>query len=407
MNISIIGVGMGNLDTITFECYKILSESDTIIASKRILSSLPEICSNIEKIKEVTVERIVEKIKELDLRNKENICIALSGDVGFYSALKSILELLGDKYNIKVFAGISSVQYMAAKLKRSWQNFKLVSAHGVDCNIISEVLNNKETFFLTGGDITPEFICKILCENGLGHLKIIVGERLSYYDEKITIGTAIELLGKEFEPLNTVIVENNIPKYWNYATYGIDDNEFIRGNVPMTKSEIRSIIISKLKIKEDDIIYDIGAGTGSVSIEMAMMAKNGSVYSIEMNEEGCKLIKENCEKFSIFNIKCIYGKAPEVIGNLEAPNAAFIGGSKGNLKEIVDILVRKNPNIRIVISAISLETLDSAMSIISEPNFKNIDISQISVSHNKKVGNYNMMIAQNPVFIISGEATYE
>lgn len=190
----------------------------------------------------------------------------------------------------------------------------------------------------------------------------------------------------------------------DYITYGIPDHEFIRDDVPMTKEEVRTIAISKLRLKKNDNVIDIGAGTGSISIEIARIIKKGHVYSIEKEDKAIKLIKENSKKFNIKNIKIIEGEAPESLKKVKNINRIIIGGSGGKLNEIlewVDVNLKKGG--RIVINAITLETLKNSEKFLESKKYKDIEIIQVAISKFKEAGNSKMLKANYPVFIISGE----
>lgn len=178
------------------------------------------------------------------------------------------------------------------------------------------------------------------------------------------------------------------------------DECFIRGTVPMTKSEIRAIVLSKLAIKKDSIIYDVGAGTGSVSIEAAMVAESGHVYAFEQKEEGCELIRKNQEVFGQTNVTVIPGQAPETIVNLPVADCAFIGGSGGNLEAILDRLLAMNDQMRIVVTAITIETLGQIMDYAKRIE-RETEVVCVQVSYAMPAGRYHMMKAQNPIHIIS------
>lgn len=190
---------------------------------------------------------------------------------------------------------------------------------------------------------------------------------------------------------------------WRFQTPGIPDDLFIRGDLPMTKEEVRAVTISKLRLKRDNVVWDIGAGTGSLSIEAGLIADQGSIWAIEKESEGIELVNRNCEQFGVENIELINGEAPGALLDLPAPDRVIIGGSGGQLEEILSI-VDKNMAIegRVVINAITLETLLAAKEALSRLNY-NFNIITVSITRTKEVGNYHMLKAQNPIYIIAGE----
>lgn len=414
--IYLVGIGMGNIETLTEQGRKAIEASELLIGAERMVNAFPDYRGDV--CYAISPAKIMDYI--LEHREHQTIAVIFSGDVGFFSGAKKLNQMIEEQkqsqsigqnpagslwsdYETEFLPGISSLQYFSAKLKLPWEDTKVVSLHGREDNIMGAVWNHSKIFFLTGGDYTVRKVCQILLENNLKEAIVHVGERLSYPNERIVSATAGSLAEEEFDPLAVMLVENEKIIQRSVITHGIKDELFLRGQVPMTKSEIRSISLSKLQLRPGDVVYDIGAGTGSVSIEMAFQAYEGSVYAVEFNEEALGLIRQNAEQFGVWNLKVIEGKAPEALGDLPVPDRAFIGGSKGNLAEILELLVRKNPKIRVVVNAITLETMAEAISQFQKLGFEEIDIVQIFAAHGKAAGNYHMMQGQNPVFIISGE----
>ena len=307
------------------------------------------------------------------------------------------MEVCSDQ--IEIYSGISSLSYLASKVGVSWEDAKILSLHGKDMNFVQTIHRHPKTFLLLGGKDTGRHFYETLLEYGLGDVQVHVGCQMSYEEEKILSGKLYEMKAEDFEGLCAVLVEN--PSYCKAAGMHLKDEEFLRGKVPMTKSEVRSVSIAELELTEDAIVYDIGAGTGSVSIEIARAGEQIRVYAIEKNPEGVKLIDQNRKKFRTDGVRIIEGLAPHALEELETPTHAFIGGSSGNLREIVQLLQRKNPDVRIVINAISLETVSEVMGLVDEGVLPNAEILQVSAAKSKVLGRYHMMMGQNPVYIIS------
>lgn len=393
--ITIAGIGMGTRDTMTQEAAEAFAQADLVIGAKRMLENLGV------SGKPVFISYHTEEICQYIASHPqyERIAVAMSGDVGFYSGTKKLLDALKE-YDVQVLPGISSVVYFCAKLHKSWEDTKLVSAHGKTANIVDAVKNHARTFALLGSSAGVGNLCRDLLRYGLSHTRLWIGENLSYENERITAGTPEELKDKTFDPLCVVLAENdNICPF--PVTHGLPDSLFIRGNVPMTKEEVRSISLSKLRLKRDSVIYDVGAGTGSVSIEMALQAPEGAVYAVERNDAAIDLIQQNKEKMGTANLFPIPGAAPEALADLPTPTHAFIGGSAGNMREILQLLLEKNPRIRLVINAIALETISETLDCMKTLALEDVDIVSVSVSRSKTLGRYHMMMGENPIYIFS------
>lgn len=394
MKVYIVGTGMEGRKTLTAEAKKIIENAEAIIGARRMVEPF------MGMDKQFFISWKSEEIADyLCGKCFTSVAILVSGDCGFYSGAEKFVQLISD-IDTEIICGISSPVYFCSKIQKPWQDMKFISLHGTDGNIVRNVCKNELCFFLLGGNITPAHICRKLCEYGLREVKIYIGENLGYENERILQGTAAELTELEFGTLTVAVAEN--PEYEHGTVSGIPDENFIRGRVPMTKSEVRSTVISKLDIGRNDLCWDIGCGTGSVSVEMAMQCFDGEVYSVDKNEEAVGLTRDNALKFGCDNIRITVGNAPEILEAFPAPDRVFVGGSQGRITEIFDIVFEKNPLAVIVVTAVSLETLSGAVSAFESYGILSPEIVQLAVTRTKKVGSHTMLSAENPVYIIKG-----
>lgn len=397
MNVTLIGMGSGQPENLTLQGLAALRQADLILGARRLLAVLPAGC--IEN--RAAAYRPDEVAELLQTSGAENAVLVYSGDTGFYSGASSMmekLEALGVR--ARVLPGLSSIQLLAAALGRPWQGWNLVSAHGRTCDPVAECMQGRPTFFLTGGSEDPATLCAQLAAEGFGDVQGVVGQCLGTPEEKLFRGSVKELAAGRFNSLSVLLVEaaEVLPR----RAPGLPDEAFERGDVPMTKQEVRAAVLAKLAVRPEDILWDVGAGTGSVSVELALAAPRGRVYAVECRPEGCALIKANCEKFRTRNLVLVEGLAPAALSDLPAPDAVFIGGSKGSLAAIVDAALDKNPDARICVSAIALETLSAAVAALTAKG-RTVQVSQIAVSRAKAVGGLHLMMAQNPIYLITGE----
>ena len=397
--ISCIGIGMGTLDTLTHEAAETIRNADILFGAKRILESVEHMPGLLHESQERVEEYRSAQIAEyLSTRpNLTRIVILMSGDVGFYSGARLVQDAFPDE-KIDYYCGISSVVYFASKVPTSWQDAKLLSAHGRSLNLLNCVQRYPKIIMIVSGVEDVRAICQELVEAEMTYVHVTVGTNLSYQEETVTSGTPEAFLQAETTGLHIMLIEN--PQAKHIIVPGMSDESFVRGKVPMTKEEIRILSVAKLQLTEDSIVYDVGAGTGSVSMECARLCTSGTVYAIERNPEGIALIRENSKKLRLSNVKAIEGLAPEALMDLPAPTHAFIGGSAGNMGEILDVLRAKNPSVRIVINTIALESISEVMQLLKERGY-DADIVQISAAKSRVLGRYHMMTGLNPVYIIT------
>ena len=402
--VTVVGIGPGDRAAMTGEVLEAISQADVVIGAKRMLEA---ICDARKPVLDAIAPAVIADFIHNHMEY-HSFVVAMSGDVGFFSGTKKLLPMLDD-CEVTILPGLSSQVYLCAKLGTSYEDVVPVSAHGRDRSIVPQIRRHPRVFTLVGGENGMGKLCRELTDAGMGEVRLSVGERLSYPQERITVGTAQELAPQTFQSLAVALIEN--PRA--VVTFGLPDEAFLRGQgsdgvVPMTKSEVRAVCLSKLQLTEDACCWDIGAGTGSVSIEMALQAGKGQVYAVERREAAVELMESNARKFGTDNLHIVSGTAPEACENLPAPTHVFIGGSAGNMREILSLILSKNPKARIVATAIALESMGELTQCMTAFPFTETEVVSLTVARDRKAGRYHLMNGQNPIYVFTmqgGELT--
>ena len=396
--ISIIGCGMGSKESMTEKALEMLKSAQLLFGPERLVKSLAKegqrICSGY---------RTQDLLQVLQTAKEEKIAVLVSGDSGFYSAAPAYAAMLADlseQFTLRICPGVSSLSYLAARTAQSWGDAQIYSLHGRAQNYYASLCAG-EKFALLGGNGFTE-VLREMCALGFGGSTVWIGECFGSPEEKIRCGSAKELIDTVTDPLSLLLVQ---PKRSGNVlrTIGIAEEDFIRGEVPITKSEVRAVTMSRLAVGHRDVVYDIGAGTGSVSVECSIAAAYGEVYAIEKEEKALELLQKNKAKFLCRNMQIVAGTAPDVLTDLPKPDKAFIGGSGGKLKEILKCLKQKNPAIHVVINTVALETLQESIRALKDTGFTEPEISQLCVSRSVTRGRYHMMEGLNPVYVITSD----
>ena len=392
--VALVGIGPGSTGGMTVEARLAIREADCLIGARRMLEAARETGQTV--CEAVAPDDILRCIRER--QGVRRFAVVLSGDTGFFSGARRLLPLLKD-CETRVLPGLSSMQVLCARLGTSYEDVVPVSLHGRDWDIVPDVARHRRVFALVGGPEGAAELCSTLTAAGLGAVRVSVGELLGCPEERLTAGTAAELAGKTFAPLSVLLIEIENARPF---TPGLPDDAFQRGEaVPMTKREVRCCALSHLALTAEAVCWDVGAGTGSVSIEMALLARKGRVYAIEKSENALALLAENRRSFHVSNLEIVPGRAPEACRELPAPTHVFIGGSTGSLREIVALVLEQNPNARLVLTAVTLESVAEMDRLIKEFHFTDTDVTCLNVSCARELGPYHLMTAQNPVYLFT------
>ncbi len=409
LTLNIIGMGMGDRRGLTLEAAQALEESDVVFGAERLLEGITD--------KDIYPCYLSGDIaKELDKiladRNELKAAVLFSGDIGFFSGAEKFEQGINEwaiankarvETVVKRFPGISSVAFLAARLSKSYSDADIISLHGnnsdSDIRLASKRISESAGAFVllsSGGDVSR--LRRALSERKV-ETAVTVASNLSYENEKI-----MTLLPEDETPefskgLYVLYISNPSPK--KRALFPtIDDGEFIRNKTPMTKALIRHECVRLLGLKERDVLYDVGSGTGSVAIEAAGLSDSLKVFSFEKKPEALEVQRENLEKFRCGNIVLIEGEAPDTFKEAGyAPDAVFIGGSTGRLGDILEAVKAYGKSVRVVMTAITMETMNEILGLRENPCIRELDIQQITGSRAEKAGSYNLMKTDNSVMV--------
>ena len=390
----IIGGGAGMPEYLLPVAKQEIEKADCVIASERLIKNL-----NIKNGE--VLGKIPEFLNKLPERLKqENIALLVSGDPLLYSLCRTIQK----KYpaiDLEIIPAVSSLQVLGAKFGLTMENAVIVSLHGRNYStgkIAYTVSENFLTFFLCSAKQGVKEIANILVNYDLKNTELFVGINLSYPEQELLQGKPELFLNFNHSALCVVAVKNTSPKLIKNPVL-LPDSAFLRNNSPMTKEEIRAIVLNKLRLQPDFITWDIGAGTGSISVECARFCQFGQVYAIEYKNSALEILEKNKNYFQLANLIIISGKASEKIKKLPLPDCIFIGGTGGEFQEIFKQIKNLNQKIRLVISAVTLESQAEIYPVLK--NFPDLEITRISISHAKAIKNYHILQENHPILIYS------
>ena len=413
----LVGTGVGAPEAGTAEAKEAIAEAQVLFGAKTVLENLRETWPSVFAKTCVPIYDSGEIMQYLKKHQEiRTAAAAYSGDSGFYSGAAFMLEALkkGEKdgtdasFDVHVICGISCVSWFAARAGIPWQNWKILSSHGRFCNVTGQVRRNRECFLLLSGAEDLRRTGKMLAdaqERGvIGSLRLICGYEMSRQGEEIRECTARELAKTVKEGLYVLYIRHDDADR-TAVLPGLPDSAFVRGKAPMTSSEIRALSLCRLGLTAKALLWDVGAGTGSVSLEAALACPEGKVFSVECKEEALALLEENRAKYCLQNMEITAGRAPEALADLPVPTHVFIGGSGGEIGEILRVVFAKNSEAKVVVNCITAETLAALHTALEEMKVRDLQCTQVIVNREEKLGHYHYLRAGNPVFIISFSGT--
>jgi precorrin-6Y C5,15-methyltransferase (decarboxylating) len=396
--IYVIGAGVEGQEGFGSRALELIGKAELLIGGERQLALFPDFGG--EKI--TVGARPAEVVGNLEQETRATVVLA-SGDPLFFGIGRLLLRNLPAK-RLEFVPNVTSIQYAFSKIRIPWDDAIFVSAHGRGVKgAVDRIVANDKAAVLTDDVNTPAAIAKELIERGRGGYSAYLCENLGAAEERIIETDVKGLADVDAAPLNVLILikkyESTEARY--IPTLGIPDDQFASVRKLITKEEIRVVTLAKLKLRHDMTFWDIGAGSGSISIEADHLLPNGRIFAIERNEECRTYIKENLGKFNTRNVVLIEGSAPDCLDDLPDPDRVFIGGSGGQLWKILEIVNRRLPSGgRIVLNAITLDTLTMAIEFFDNSGYE-VEVTTVNISRTRPLTDYKMFEAYNPVYILS------
>ncbi len=399
MIVRLVGAGPGGSGSMSADARKAIEEADMVFGAARLISNLPG--------KTCPVYRAEDIIPVLEKEKIRKAAVLFSGDVGFYSGAKNMKAALHEwrsDITVELIPGISSLVCLASRIGESYENACFFSLHGRpdekdDGMLLCQILHHSKTFVLLSGDRDVRRIGGMLEKCGTD-AKIAVGKNLSCEDEQVFRLSPAEAAAFTSDGTLAMAVLNDMASK-KLLLPGFQDDAFVRDTIPMTKECVRHESIRRLMLREEDTVWDIGGGTGSVAIEIAGLHPSLNVFTIEKKPEACALIRENRDRLGVRNLTVVEGTAPDDISLLERPDAVFIGGTSGKLPEVIAHLASLKRKIRVVVNTVTLETVQQITEMVREYGIRDADCVQLGVTDVVHAGGMHMMKAQNPVMIWS------
>jgi precorrin-6B C5,15-methyltransferase / cobalt-precorrin-6B C5,C15-methyltransferase len=374
-------------------------ESELLVGGHRQLAYFPDYQGETLPI-EGGLPRLVERLQT----EKKKVVILASGDPLFFG----IGSYLSSKLDLEIYPYLSSIQIAFAKMGERWQDAHVESVHGRPMKGLAQRIDGKsKVAILTDAENSPNKIAEYLLSFGMDEYEVFVGENLGGEHERVGWYQLQDMRTIDFSPLNVVILKKvNPAPSW---PIGIEDHEFFQRKPDkglITKKEVRVLSVSALQLKIDSVVWDIGTCTGSVAIEAGRIAREGQIFAIEKNEADLENCKQNLSKFRV-DATVVHGKAPDQLEHFPSPDAVFIGGTAGGMKDILRICChRLNQNGHVVLNAVTIENLAEAMASFKKNGFTT-EVTLAQISRSKPILNLTRFDALNPIYIITAKREEE
>ncbi|MEX2138057.1 MAG: precorrin-6y C5,15-methyltransferase (decarboxylating) subunit CbiE [Pirellulales bacterium] len=404
--IHIIGIGDDGLDGVTAHARSLIEGADLLLGAESTLALVP----GQGKSRLAVGANLQQAIERIQAAKNQSIVILASGDPLFYGVARFLCDKLG-KDRFEVIPHVSSMQMAFARVKESWEDAFLtnLASHRIE-SVIEKIRIADKVGLFTSDEYPPAAVARALLDSRLDYFTAYVCENLGSPDERVTHGELRDIAADEFSPLNVMILvrkpdtPDRAAALEGRRLFGNPDELFLQTRPKhglLTPAEVRAIAISQLALRADSIVWDIGAGSGSVSVECAQLAPQGKTYAIEMDADDHQLILSNAERFGLKNIVAVLGRAPDAWAELPDPEAIFVGGSGREIARLVELAYRRlKSGGRLVANVGSIENL-SGVHEIMQRQAPDVKVWMINVAR----GTYQLervrFEALNPTFLLA------
>lgn len=410
MKLTVVGLGCGAPDLLTREARDTLRCSDIVFVTKNY-SHLASDCKNIFIMRDL--DKALAEIRSALAQNLR-VAVGVSGDPGIFSLLSTLKKEFSD---FRVVPGVGSLNHFFARLGASWHDAEILSGHGRPlraAQLLRAVAQSRTTVIFCDAVRNPAWVCETLETYRLNFmdeddtpLHIAIGVDLSLPGERVLVGALPAILNDARavggHALVAIFHDDATPRPLSRPR----DEDFIRSAaIPMTRAAVRSAILDELNIARDAVVWDIGAGTGSVAITCAALCPDGEVHAVERAPEALQLICANRKKFRAVNLHVHEGDAPEILRALPRPTHVFVGGSGGCLRNILTLVAGHGPGIRVCVSSVTVETAALAPTILADAGmFRGLAALNLAITRSRALGGSLLMAAQNPVTLWTAVTT--
>jgi precorrin-6B C5,15-methyltransferase / cobalt-precorrin-6B C5,C15-methyltransferase len=399
--VQVVGLGM-SLEDLTPKALEIIREAQVLVGGRRLLDYFPQ-----HRAMKIPLGKNPEgTLKQLPvLAEAKRLVVLASGDPSFYGIGSLVVKVLGAE-QVVIHPNLTAVQIVCARLKITWQDATIISLHGRTWEPLDAALDQSGPLIIYTDPVhSPGEIARYLLDRGLTKSRLCVAENLGQDTERVTWMSLAEAMGREFSPLNLVVVlfePGEAVSPGPQLHVGLPEEVLAHQAGLITKAEVRAVVLAKLQLRPGQVLWDVGAGCGSVGLEASLLIPGGKIFAVERHPERAAQIKTNRDKYGVHNLEVVCALAPECLAKLPDPQRIFVGGGGPEVGAITKEAVRRlTPEGRVVITAALLETLEAARNIIAEAGWE-AEVVHLQVSRSHPLAGGTALQALNPVWVVTG-----